>query len=474
MTSPPRPLWRRLLRGTFISLAVLAGLPIVAGLLFWLFAVLSPDEVRSPQAQALMDWQVDYREDGNGAAWLEGMLAPPGSDPLALGRERLTHRMAHFSRPHAERGAYVIPPMPDGALVIDATTLPARCRDQAGRCVDAWLAEEAKVRDAAARYALLRERLEVLLGMPRLQPPVFAEPDEPIASFSPLANALRLNLALATVDLAADPASAEAARTQWTKQVRFLRRVLAEPDASLIIKGLAASLLEEHWLLLTEWRARWPDPFPLSDDGTVDALSEAEMDLSGAIRSEIALLDKLLRNRAPSEFMGPFDRFVPTVLWAMTAPTFKQEATGNHIASTLHALTGTQALPLAQRAQALRERAAEAERYSDDNLLTNLAGRIVLSDSMLYSDYGQYQYAINDLAAALALVHLQQRLMTASPDADLAALVAADPAFAAIDASARPRWNANERTIEWMRLKVPTGEGASEAGKTMRVPVPAG
>lgn len=474
MTSPPRPLWRRLLRGLFVSLAVLVGLPVLAAALFWLFAVLSPDEVRSPQAQALMDWQVDYREDGNGAAWLEGMLAPPGSDPLALGRERLAHRMAHFSRTRAERGEYSAPSMPNGALVIDASALPTPCRDHAGRCMDAWLADEAKVRDAAARYALLRERLDVLLGIPRLQPPVFAEPDEPIANFSPLVNALRLNLALATVDLAADPASAEAARTQWTKQVRFLRRVLAEPDASLIIKGLAASLLEEHWLLLTEWRARWPDPFPLSDDGTVAPLSAAEMDLSGAIRSEIALLDRLIRNRAPSEFMGHFDRFVPTVFWAMTAPTFKLEATGNHIASALHALTRTQALPLAQRAQALRERAAEAERYSDDNWLTNLAGRIVLSDSMLYSDYGQYQYAINDLAAALALVHLQERLMTASPDADHAALVAADPAFAAIDASARPRWNANERTIEWTRLKVPTGEGTSEAAKTMRVPVPAG
>lgn len=450
----------------------MAVLPVLAFVLFWLFAVLWPDEARSPQAQALMDWRVNYREDGNGAALTEGMLAPPGSDPLALGRERFAHRTAHFSLPRATRGNYAIPPMPEGSIVIDPVSLPVRCRDQAGRCVDAWLAEEAKVREVAARYTLLRERADQLLGTPRMQPPVFAEADEPIANVFPWMTALRLNLALATVDLASDPASAEAARTQWTKQVRFLRRALAEPDASLIIKRLAAMLLEEHRLLLTEWRARWPDPFPLADDGTVDALSDAEMDMSGTFRNEFATVDHMLRNKSPSEFFGPYDRIEPAVFWAVMAPTFKVEATGNHLAATLHALTGTQALPLAQRAQALRDRTAEAERYSKDNSL-NLAGRIVLTDSMVYSDYGHFQYAINDLAPALALVHLQQRLMTASPDADLASLVALDPAFATIGASARPRWNAGERMIEWTRLNVPGDQGTSEAAKTMRVPVPA-
>lgn len=472
MTSPQRPLWRRLLRGAFISLAFLAVLPLVLVLLVWLFAVLSPDEARSPQAQALVDWRVDYREDGNGAAWLEGMLAPPGADPLALGRERLAHRVAHFSRPRAERGEYAAPSMPDGALVIDATALPARCADHAGRCMDAWLADEAKVRAAAARYAQLRERLEVLLGMPRLQPPVFAEPDEPLPLFSPLVSALRLNLALATVDLAADPASAEAARTQWAKQVHFLRRVLAEPAASLVARMTAASMLEEHWLVMAEWRARWPDPFPLSEDGTTEALSEAEMDLGGAIRYDLAMLDHVLQSSQPSAFFGNLDGIGPALFWTLVAPTYKPEATRNHIAETLQSLSRAQTLPLAQRPDALRERAAEAKRYSSDNSPKNLAARIALSDSLLYTDYGHYQRAINDLAAVQALLYLQQRLMTAPPDADLAARVAADPAFAAIDASARPRWNAADRMIEWTRLKVPSAEKASEAA-TIRVPVPA-
>lgn len=468
--SPTRPLWRRRLRSSLIALAALVGLPVTATVLFWLYGVLGPDEVRSPQAQALMGWRIDYREEGNGAAWLEGMLAPPEADPLVLGRERLAHRIEHFSRPHAGRGEYRTPPMPEGALVIEANVLPAPCRDRVGRCIDAWLAEEARVRAAADRYALLRERLEVLLGMPRLQAPLFAAADEPIMRGEVMVLPLRLNLALATVDLTKDSSSAEAARAQWARQVRFLRRALSEPDANFIAKMLAASMLEERWLLLTEWRARWPAVFPQTDDGTTDALSEAEMDMSGPIRSEFALLEHLLRSAEPSAFMGKIDRAGPALFWALVAPTFKPEATRNHIADTLQSLTGTQALPLAQRGQALIERIARAKQYGADNFLINLAGRIVLRESMLYGDYDRYQFAITDLEALRALLHLQQQLMAASPDADFAARIAADPAFAAIHASARPRWIAAERTIEWTRLRPPSDAAAA---RTMRVPVPA-
>lgn len=403
-----RPVASRLLR------ALVAGIVAAVTLLVVLIAIawLLPDATRSAPAQALLDTPPAIDDSGNGALLLEGLRAPAGSDSAAFGRARLAHAREHFAR--ADAGPYQPPELPADALPLPDTQ--ALCDPAHGACVERWLAQAAQIATLTGTHRAALDRLDAIVAQPRFQAQTLAHPDAPLTTYGPLAGLLRLRLAEATV--AMENGDSARALDILAAQTGFLRRLLAAPDASLIQKMVGTSHLRMHLTVLGEWLHRWPDAVkdapqlaPLLAD-----VSEAELDLRGAIRQEArwvaATLDAVRSGRANAVFAGGSSS---SLLEQLLLPAFyKRDATLNdwatHAAALDAALSGPHDARLAALQAQNRTFLQGAADYGDlSRALYNPAGRLLLT--LAASDYGDYLLRLYDTQAVGRMVALQAALI---------------------------------------------------------------
>lgn len=463
-----RPLARRLLRVA----GLLAGGLIALLLLLVAVAWLLPDAPLSPAARALLTEPPAPPEQGNGAVLLEGLRAPAGSDYAAFGRSRLAAQRARFAATDAA-------PDDRADLPADALPLPdtgALCDPLRQPCIERWLGDADRVSTLVATHGELLARLDAVMAQPRFETQQINHPDAPVTAFGPLAGLLRLRLADAT--LALENGDDARALARLTLQTRFLQRLLAAPDATLIQSMVAGSLLRSHLLVLGEWQQRWPDS--LKDDAEIDALLtevDVDTDLRGPQRREAAWTAATLHRLRSGEVAGHNATRSP--LETVLLPAFyKPDATLNDWAAHVDAQTTALAAPPERRLAALQAAqatflAGPADPYALSRLLYNPVGRMLLAVSGI--DFGDYQLRLYDTRAVVRLVALQRALLLTGDSADDARVTAqlqASPLAASPDGGTRRiGYDPQTRALTWQPLGQ-TGPALRLEGGLYRVHLP--
>lgn len=463
-----RPLARRLLRLASLLTGGLITLIVLLVAVAWLL----PDAPLSPSARALLTEPPVPPEQDNGAVLLEGLRAPAGSDYAAFGRGRLAAQRTRFATADAGPDAH-------SDLPADALPLPdtgALCDPLRQPCIERWLGDANRVSALIATHGELLSRLDAVMGQPRFETQQINHPDAPVTAFGPLAGLLRLRLADAT--LALENGDDARALARLTLQARFLRRLLAAPDATLIQSMAAASLLRGHLQVLGEWQQRWPDS--LKDDAAIDALLaevDVDVDLRGPQRREASWTAATLDRLRPGDVAGRGAERSP--LETVLLPAFyKRGATLNDWATHVDAQAAALAAPPERRLAALQAAqtaflAGPADPYALSRLLYNPVGRMLLAVTGV--DFGDYQLRLYDTRAVARMVALQRALLLTGDSADAARVSAqlqASPLAASPDGSTRRiGYDPQTHALTWQPLAL-TGPAQKLEGGVYRVRLP--
>lgn len=448
---PRRPLPLRLLR----ALAILAGLLLAVCVLLFAIAWLLPDEAPSPASLTLLETRPPVPEQGNGALILAGLRAPSGSDYETFGRDRLAHVMAHFSQTGA--GSYRAPDLPADALPLPDTE--ALCNPTRTDCLENWLGQATQVIELANGHREVLARFNVLLRQPVFRMPVALHPEAPVGDFAPLAALMRLQLAEASIAL--ENGDTERALDAMAAQTAFLRRMLTEPQSSLIQKMVATSLLRAHHKVLGEWLHRWPDAVSGQEELAallVDA-DDAELDMRGALHFETAWVGTaFMQLRVEGDEAQAAGRGMPPWLERLLLTAlYKRQATLNTWAAHAVELDAALGAPHAGRLAGLQAAhrdflAGPADPSDIGRILFNPAGRMLLTIGS--ADYSDYLLRLYDTQAVGRMVALEADFIAddVSP-ADIPARLQRDPRASSPAAPEhRITYDAERHALVWTPL----------------------
>lgn len=358
---------------------VVGGLLVLAVSLYVLLVAVNwRDEAPSRDAVAfdrLLDERAPVADEANAFVFVLGMAAPPGADPLALGRERKAYLETFDAAAHPTAA---FPGIDDdyrarrpGAIA----QLAGACSKGTPECarllratpddVDAWLASE----------SWLLDRYEGLISRRAWREAVPDDLRAPMPSYQHALEGQKLYLVQAW--RAARSGDAERARGMVDADMRFWRTVLASSDL-LISKMVAAAGVRRNLtlgsLVLRELPTGQAGGLPSS---WLEPLSVRERSARRALAGEWRFSSRVVASTgapgAPAD-LAAHEYGAPARL---TRPLYQPQATSNLFASALTRLAEVSELPYPAIGPGFRAFAKEHDSAGPG--LYNPVGRVLVS-----------------------------------------------------------------------------------------------
>lgn len=418
----------------------------LAAIFVLLAAVNLFDEDLKPQARAALERSSKTAQAGNGFFFLQGLDAPVGADPHALGVKiaehyRAVEHQARTMEPFTTEQLYGGKKVAFGR---EAGAIRELCKGENPRCFTEYVGKRQAVAKLAASNAVLLERYGKLIAYPEYEDYAVRSPVTPIPAFQPLFNAVTVRHAQCAL-LVTDGRAASCLE-MLEHDVAFARRMLAG-STELISKMVAARLLHLHFQFLGDLLATRPQ---LARSDAVRRLAlplaAAEKDMS-RVGTEFLTLPGLLK--APGMLGADWLEF-----WLLR-PFLKTNATLNRAYEVHRLRIEAWSLPAAKLS---KERVSYLSQMKD---LVDLRRQGV---ALLYNPVGKallgleeptvgedYVLRLNDLDGLMRLVALQSEAMRkgVAPGAMPGFLKTADPQLLEPYAERPMEWNAETKAISF-------------------------
>ncbi|BCT92937.1 hypothetical protein LYSHEL_19600 [Lysobacter helvus] len=345
---------------------------IVAGLLLLVVALYGVmvainwnDEPPSVASQELVRAVRDrpaVPDQDNAFVFMLGMGAPPGADPVAMGRTRMAflRNMAAWN-PHA-------PPFDFPGKEVNVkerrspaiTAMAEACFDGSAACVQQWQRHPERVDQWLASESWLLERYLRLIQFHQWREEIPRDMGTPFVRYQHAINGQQLLLANAWT-LARD-GKGDAARALLDQDLAFWRMLLRSSDTTLA-KIISSAAIRHHFalgnLVLRELHARGQPAAP--PDGWRTPLTREERSMRRVLAGEATFIAASL---GPSLQDGdvPGGRVGRWIL----QPMYKPQATRNLYAARTMRMASRMDADYRALPQALRDAAASAPQHGED------------------------------------------------------------------------------------------------------------
>ena len=425
---------------------------VVAGLVLLVLAgwFVIPDENLRDEAAQILHNNTATLPEPNAYYALWGLKAEPSRDAHETGK-RIVQAIAQARGQHRTLNDVELQKFWGTPLLLGSTE-HRFCENSSSECLTQIRAAREKIEAGEGRLKPYIQRYRALRAYTysdALASPGLDDPQLSLAEPVALSDLVDARIAL---DMAVD-SKRQYALEELAAELKLWRHIVLNTHG-LIQKMVATAVLHRKFRLASELLAELPEiavtyPQLLADITRPLAASESAIgrSLTGEFRMVSSMFLDLARER---EFDGVPDGLGRALNKAWMVGVFKPNATINAqyvFNRTQRDFYGQPASVVFEQEPEFLVRQNDFSPFSLATLFYNPAGKVLIH--VAYPDYGQYVYALHDLAAYTRLLELQRRIAVARMTA------AAIPAFVrTADAALRDpytdkpmHWDAKARTL---------------------------